>query len=139
MHYTYAFFVSHFVPRFVARLFLSLSVHDTVLFMSYPSESPPFHHANRYMQITSGNVVFQFLITWTSRHRQSTSPFRRTVCSNGKNNRTRFFFVAGLQRIYHPRDEPVEGTEPHQADHAERNRKDGSNNPQEVLQYPDAA
>lgn len=45
----------------------------------------------------------------------------------------------GLQRIHHPCHEPPEGTESHEAHHAQGNRKDGTDHSQKVLQHPNAA
>lgn len=50
-----------------------------------------------------------------------------------------FFFLSGLQRVHDARDEPAAGTESDTADHAEGNRANGANHPQEVQLHPGTA
>lgn len=46
---------------------------------------------------------------------------------------------SGVQRIHDPRHESAEGTESHEANHAQGNREDGADYSQKVLQHSDAA
>lgn len=47
--------------------------------------------------------------------------------------------VLGMQRIHHPRDEPLAGAEPDQAHLPEGDRAHGQHHPPQVQLHPDAA